>query len=98
MSWDIDKRRRYTTRIAQEGKKKMYRARGMIVGCTGAGKTTLLKKLQRTDTTAKHQPTETTSGLEIHEHLFQILSDRLDGIPLFFCHFISINQVLNCFI
>ncbi|XP_056015275.1 uncharacterized protein LOC125656640 [Ostrea edulis] len=73
LSWDIGGRRRYLETIKM-GKKKMYRARGMLVGCTGAGKTTLLQRLQSRHTT---QTTETTKGLEIHENLFEIVSDTL---------------------
>lgn len=78
LSWDIGGRRRYLETIKM-GKKKMYRARGMLVGCTGAGKTTLLQRLQSRHTT---QTTETTKGLEIHENLFEIVSDTLKGMVL----------------
>jgi adenylate kinase len=73
LSWNIDRRRRYVETIKQ-GKKKMHRARGMLVGCTGAGKTTVLKKLQKEHET--HENTMTTFGLEIHENVFEITSDN----------------------
>ncbi|XP_056015438.1 uncharacterized protein LOC125676813 isoform X2 [Ostrea edulis] len=77
MKWDIDARRRYVKSSKEQGRKKLYCARGMLVGCAGAGKTTLLKKLQNRETADKDRPTETTVGLEVHEDLFEIESGTL---------------------
>ncbi|XP_062613942.1 uncharacterized protein LOC134275697 [Saccostrea cucullata] len=76
LGWDIDARKRYIE-LSKKGRKSMYRARGMIVGCAGAGKTTLLRQLQRKQTHDCHSSTETTVGLEIHEDLFEIKDGTL---------------------
>ncbi|XP_062604134.1 uncharacterized protein LOC134265950, partial [Saccostrea cucullata] len=52
LRWDIHARRRFLKNIKEENV-KMFRARGMIVGCAGAGKTTLLRKLH--ERTRKHK-------------------------------------------
>lgn len=44
----------------------------MIVGCAGAGKTTLVKKLKG----EKDLRTESTSGIEIHPHVFKLNADE----------------------
>ncbi|XP_056015153.1 uncharacterized protein LOC125677494 isoform X2 [Ostrea edulis] len=75
MKWDIDARRRYVKSSKEQGRKKLYCARGMLVGCAGAGKTTLLRKLQNRETADR--PTETTVGLEVHEDLLEIESGTL---------------------
>ncbi|XP_062566989.1 uncharacterized protein LOC134229288 [Saccostrea cucullata] len=49
-------------------------ARGILVGCAEAGKTTLLKRL-RGQSQNIGEVTESTRGLEVHQHLF-IVKDR----------------------
>ncbi|XP_062603067.1 uncharacterized protein LOC134264801, partial [Saccostrea cucullata] len=49
-------------------------ARGILVGCAEAGKTTLLKRL-RGQSQNDGEVTESTRGLEVHQHLF-IVKDR----------------------
>ncbi|XP_062582143.1 uncharacterized protein LOC134243918 [Saccostrea cucullata] len=77
LKWDLSARERFAESLRQE-KVKMFRARGMIVGCAGAGKTTLLRKLQRRYR-EDNQSTETTVGLEVHEDLFEIKDGTLYG-------------------
>ncbi|XP_056015202.1 uncharacterized protein LOC130052939 [Ostrea edulis] len=77
IKWDIDARRRYVKSSKEQGRKKLYCARGMLVGCAGAGKTTLLRKMQNRETPDEDRPTETTVGLEVHEDLFEIESGTL---------------------
>ncbi|XP_061177497.1 uncharacterized protein LOC133186291 [Saccostrea echinata] len=76
LRWDIDARKRFVKNSKQESV-KMFRARGMIVGCAGAGKTTLLRKLQGRKKTDVDKQTETTIGLEVHEDLFVIEDNKL---------------------
>ena len=40
----------------------------MVIGCAEAGKTTLVKKLKG----EKNLNTESTSGIEIHPHVFKL--------------------------
>ncbi|XP_062610388.1 uncharacterized protein LOC134272154 [Saccostrea cucullata] len=75
LKWDLSARERFAESLRQ-GKVKMFRARGMIVGCAGAGKTTLLRKLQR-KYREDNQSTETTVGLEVYEDLFEIKDGTL---------------------
>ncbi|XP_062579378.1 uncharacterized protein LOC134241230 isoform X2 [Saccostrea cucullata] len=53
-------------------------ARGILVGCAEAGKTTLLKRLR-----GQHQNigevTESTRGLEVHQHLFIVKDGILEA-------------------
>lgn len=44
----------------------------MVIGCAGAGKTTLVKKLKG----EKNPRTKSTSGIEIHPHVFQLDSNE----------------------
>jgi hypothetical protein len=81
LNWNLERRQRYKENI-KLGKQKMYRARGMLVGCTGAGKTTL-RKLQRSSVTDQEEPTETTLGLELHTNLFEIVENTLKGYLTF---------------
>lgn len=54
------------------GKISVFNARGMVIGCARAGKTTLVKKLKgETDLN-----TESTSGIEIHTHVFKLNADE----------------------
>ncbi|XP_061192116.1 uncharacterized protein LOC133200314 [Saccostrea echinata] len=76
LRWDMDARERFVKNF-KLGREKMFRARGMIVGCAGAGKTTLLRKLQEKRRPDENKPTETTIGLEVHEDLFAIEDNKL---------------------
>ncbi|XP_062615181.1 uncharacterized protein LOC134276921 [Saccostrea cucullata] len=76
LRWNIDARERFV-KNSMLGSEKMFRARGMIVGCAGAGKTTLLRKLHGRERTDDNKPTETTVGLEVHEDLFAVENNIL---------------------
>ncbi|XP_056017012.1 uncharacterized protein LOC125674562 [Ostrea edulis] len=78
ISWSDEARRRFVDNF-RKGSIEMFRARGMIVGCAGAGKTTILRRLQRKQTTNMNTNTETTIGLEVHDDMFEIISDNLEG-------------------
>ncbi|XP_056015201.1 uncharacterized protein LOC130046575 isoform X2 [Ostrea edulis] len=77
MSWSDEARRRFVDNF-RKGSIEMFRARGMIVGCAGAGKTTILKRLQRNQTEDLNTNTKTTIGLEVHNDIFEIVSDNLE--------------------
>ncbi|XP_062586155.1 uncharacterized protein LOC134247782 [Saccostrea cucullata] len=79
-------------KFLRKEKTTVSHARGILVGCAEAGKTTLLKRLR-----GQHQNvgevTESTRGLEVHQHLF-IVRDKVlevadDDSPL--KKFIRIN-------
>ena len=50
------------------GKISVYSGRVMVIGCAEAGKTTLVKKLKGD----KDLNTTSTSGIEIHHHVFKL--------------------------
>lgn len=50
------------------GQISVYTGRVMVIGCAEAGKTTLVKKLKG----EKDLSTESTSGIEIHSHVFKL--------------------------
>ena len=50
----------------------VYNGRAMVVGCARAGKTTLVKKIKG-DIDLE---TTSTSGIEIHSHVFKLNSDE----------------------
>ncbi|XP_062616573.1 uncharacterized protein LOC134278269, partial [Saccostrea cucullata] len=52
-------------------------ARGILVGCAEAGKTTLLKRLRGQSQNAG-EVTESTRGLEVHQHLFIVKDGILE--------------------
>lgn len=56
----------------KRGKVSVYSGRGMVIGCAGAGKTTLVKKLKG----ERDLNTVSTSGIEIHSHVFKLSSDE----------------------
>ncbi|XP_062571026.1 uncharacterized protein LOC134233046 [Saccostrea cucullata] len=70
LKWDYDARKRFVEKIGKDAE-KIYRSRGMIVGCAGAGKTTLLERLLNRDL-VELPKTESTVGLDIHDSLFKI--------------------------
>jgi GTPase SAR1 family protein len=92
LSWNFERRKRYLETFNQ-GKTKMFRARGMLVGCTGAGKTTLLERLK--GKSAMQQPLATTLGLEIHKNVFEIVSGKMEGV-LFSLEYALFNPTKGC--
>lgn len=68
----------------------VFSGRGMIVGCAGAGKTTLVKKLKG----EKDLRTESTSGIEIHPHVFKLNADENTIIGKFISTLLYLNKVV----
>ncbi|XP_062597700.1 uncharacterized protein LOC134259119 [Saccostrea cucullata] len=62
-------------KFLRKEKTTVTHARGILVGCAEAGKTTLLKRL-RGQSQNVGEVTESTRGLEVHQHLF-IVRDRI---------------------
>jgi polynucleotide 5'-kinase involved in rRNA processing len=89
LKWDFDARRRYVKTSKKQGRRKIFHARGMLVGCAGAGKTTLLRKLQNRETEKQDGPTETTVGLDVYEDLFEIELDTLKCEGFFVMSFLQ---------
>ena len=56
----------------KRGKISVYSGRGMVIGCAEAGKTTLVKKLKG----ERDLNTVSTSGIEIHSHVFKLSTDE----------------------
>ncbi|XP_048765229.2 uncharacterized protein LOC125673020 [Ostrea edulis] len=77
VSWSDKARRRFVDNF-RKGSIEMFRARCMLVGCAGAGKTTILRRLQRNQTEDLNTKTKTTIGLEVHNDIFEIVSDNLE--------------------
>ncbi|XP_062620702.1 uncharacterized protein LOC134282311 [Saccostrea cucullata] len=79
-------------KFLRKEKTTVSHARGILVGCAEAGKTTLLKRL-RGQSQNIGEVTESTRGLEVHQHLFivrdGILEVAEDDSPL--KSFIRIN-------
>lgn len=78
----------------------VYSGRGMVIGCAGAGKTTLVKKLKG----EKDLKTESTSGIEIHPHVFKLDSSKntiirkfISSLHLFEYNSISLFLQLSIF-
>ncbi|XP_078321834.1 uncharacterized protein LOC144621833 isoform X2 [Crassostrea virginica] len=69
--WNLDDRDKFV-KCMNVGKISVFNARGMVIGCARAGKTTLVKKLKgETDLN-----TESTTGIEIHTHVFKLNADE----------------------
>ncbi|XP_062592026.1 uncharacterized protein LOC134253519 [Saccostrea cucullata] len=62
-------------KFLRKEKTTVSHARGILVGCAEAGKTTLLKRL-RGQTLTLNEITESTRGLEVHQHLY-IVRDKV---------------------
>ncbi|XP_061195553.1 uncharacterized protein LOC133203784 [Saccostrea echinata] len=64
-------------KFLRKEKTTVSHARGILVGCAEAGKTTLLKRLrgQRQNVS---EVTESTRGLEVHQHLFIVKDGMLE--------------------
>lgn len=69
--WTKENRKRFVDSMTA-GKISVYSGRGMVVGCAEAGKTTLVKKLKG----EKDLHTESTSGIEIHSHVFKLYTNK----------------------
>ena len=67
LRWNIKDRQKFV-RVMKDGKISVYSGRGMVIGCAEAGKTTLVKKLKGD----KDLKTVSTSGIEIHAHVFKL--------------------------
>lgn len=69
----------------------VYSGRGMVVGCAGAGKTTLVKKLKG----EKNLDTNSTSGIEIHPHVFKLDLNKNTIIRKFIStfHLFELNSI-----
>ena len=50
----------------------VYNGRAMVIGCARAGKTTLVKKIKGDS----DLETTSTSGIEIHSHVFKLNLDE----------------------
>lgn len=79
----------------------VYSGRGMVVGCAGAGKTTLVKKLKG----EKNLDTNSTSGIEIHPHVFKldlnkntIIRKYISTLHLFEYNSINLFSTIKLFI
>ncbi|XP_078321091.1 uncharacterized protein LOC111111025 isoform X2 [Crassostrea virginica] len=71
LHWSLDDRHKFVTSM-KDGNISVYNSRGIVIGCARAGKTTLVKKLRG----ARNLTTESTSGIEIHSHLFKLNADE----------------------
>ncbi|XP_062619309.1 uncharacterized protein LOC134280874 [Saccostrea cucullata] len=56
----------------KKGKKTMYHASGMIIGCAGSGKTTLLERLKGIDLEEIKKNIRSTRGIDIHSDVFDV--------------------------
>jgi GTPase SAR1 family protein len=65
-------------RHLKEGNITIHHAIGILVGCAEAGKTTLLRRLLG-QTQDEVEDTESTRGLEVHRHIFNIKNGHLEG-------------------
>ena len=67
LRWTIKDRNKFVSSM-KAGRISVYSGRGMVIGCAEAGKTTLVKKLKGD----KDLNTTSTSGIEIHPHVFKL--------------------------
>ncbi|XP_062570616.1 uncharacterized protein LOC134232648 [Saccostrea cucullata] len=65
-------------KFLRKEKTTVSHARGILVGCAEAGKTTLLKRLRGQHHNIS-EITESTRGLELHQHLFIVRDGILEG-------------------
>lgn len=65
--WSLEDRDKFVKSM-KIGNISVYNGRGMVIGCARAGKTTLVKKLKG----EKDLNTKSTSGIEVHSHLFKL--------------------------
>nr|XP_022316477.1 uncharacterized protein LOC111120097 [Crassostrea virginica] len=71
LKWGLDNRKKFV-RSMKIGNIPVYNGRTMVIGCALAGKTTLVKKMKGD----RNLKTESTSGIEIHSHIFKLNSDE----------------------
>ena len=71
LKWGLDDRKKFV-RSMKIGNIPVYNGRTMVIGCALAGKTTLVKKMKGD----RNLNTESTSGIEIHSHIFKLNSDE----------------------
>ncbi|XP_078326477.1 uncharacterized protein LOC111124123 isoform X3 [Crassostrea virginica] len=71
LRWSQKDRERFVKSM-KRGKISVYSGRGMVIGCAEAGKTTLVKKLKG----ERDLNTVSTSGIEIHSHVFKLSTDE----------------------
>ena len=92
LHWSLDDRHKFVTSM-KDGNISVYNSRGIVIGCARAGKTTLVKKLRG----ARNLTTESTSGIEIHSHLFKLNADETAIIGKYFqcCAFDKSDILLN---
>ncbi|XP_062576085.1 uncharacterized protein LOC134237969 [Saccostrea cucullata] len=65
-------------RFLRKEKTTVSHARGILVGCAEAGKTTLLKRLRGQSQNIR-EDTDSTRGLEVHQHLFLVKDGVLEA-------------------
>ena len=65
--WSLENREKFVKSM-KIGNISVYNGRGMVIGCARAGKSTLVKKLKG----EKNLNTTSTSGIEVHSHLFKL--------------------------
>nr|XP_022287913.1 uncharacterized protein LOC111100394 isoform X2 [Crassostrea virginica] len=65
--WSLENREKFVKSM-KIGNISVYNGRGMVIGCARAGKSTLVKKLKG----EKDLNTTSTSGIEVHSHLFKL--------------------------
>ena len=70
--WSLENRKKFV-RSMKVGNIPVYNGRAMVIGCAYAGKTTLVKKIKGD----KNLQTTSTSGIDVHSHVFKLSSDEL---------------------
>ena len=70
--WSLENREKFVKSM-KDGNIPVYNGRAMVIGCAYAGKTTLVKKIKGD----KNLETKSTSGIEVHSHVFKLSSDEL---------------------
>ena len=70
--WSQENRKKFV-RSMKVGNIPVYNGRAMVIGCAYAGKTTLVKKIKGD----KNLQTTSTSGIDVHSHVFKLSSDEL---------------------
>nr|XP_022305939.1 uncharacterized protein LOC111112615 isoform X2 [Crassostrea virginica] len=69
--WSLEDRENFV-RSMNVGNMSVFNGRAMVIGCARAGKTTLVKKIKGDS----DLETTSTSGIEIHAHMFKLNSDE----------------------
>ena len=71
LQWSLEDRDKFV-RSMKAGNISVFNGRAMVIGCARAGKTTLVKKIKGDS----DLETTSTSGIEIHSHVFKLSSDE----------------------